>query len=164
MEVFKKIPEDLDSFSGDLVVAVVGEDERPLQAANAWLDWRVYGGLTELITRGLFTGKLGEKCLVPTYTKFKFDRLVLIGGGPLFEEAVYPTDEAGQARWVSIADSIYQTIRTLNVKKLGLSLPRFDLVDQEKALVKAFQMSRLPNDTTLFMARAAHYSSSQLSA
>jgi hypothetical protein len=160
MEVFKKIPEGLDTFTGDLVVAVVGEDERPLQSTNAWLDWRLFGSLTDLLVKELFTGKLGEKCLVPTYGKFQFDRLVLIGGGSLFEEALYPTDEAGKTRWNAIADLIEQTARSLKVEQFGLSLPRFELVDHERALLKALQLSKLPSDTTLFMARAATYTQS----
>jgi hypothetical protein len=61
VQIFKKIPEELDAFQGDVVLAVIGEDERPLQAANSWIDWRLYGSLSELLIRQVFTGKFGEK-------------------------------------------------------------------------------------------------------
>ncbi len=153
MFVFKQIPQDLDSFEGDLIIAIVGEDERPLKAANSWLDWRLYGLITELIVQGRFSGKLGEKCLMPTYGKFKFDRLVLVGGGILFEDVVYPSESGGIQRWNEIADWIEKTIQPLRVDRVGLSLPRFDLIDHERALLKTLQASRLPSNTSLFLSR-----------
>ena len=39
--IFKKIPEELDGFDGDLVISIVGKDEVPLRATNAWLDWQL---------------------------------------------------------------------------------------------------------------------------
>jgi hypothetical protein len=158
MLVFKKIPDELDSFDGDLVAAIIGEDERPLQSTNAWLDWRLFGSISELINRGIFTGKLGEKCLMPTYGKFNFDRLILVGGGELFDGISFPSTEEGLSRWNTIADIVNETISSLNVEKIGLSLPRFVAADQEKALLKCLQSSHLPVSTNLFMSRASKFS------
>ena len=151
MVVFKHIPSELDAFAGDVLLCVVGEDERPLKASNAWIDWRLFGTLTELIVRGVFSGKLGEKCLIPTYGKFKFDRLVLVGGGPLFDSPVHDD------HWLNIADVLAKTAQSLKVHNIGLSLPRYDLLDHEKAVVKVLQTSQLPNSTCLFISRAAQY-------
>jgi hypothetical protein len=158
MFIFKQIPQDLDAFNGQVVLAVVGEDERPLRAANAWLDWRLYGQISQLLLHGVFSAKKGEKCLIPTYGKFKFDRLILIGGGNLFDESVFPTLDSGSARWLEIADVIDRTIQPLRVDKIGLSLPRFDVADHERALLKTLQATRLPGNTSLFMARALSHS------
>ncbi len=154
MDIFKQIPEELDQFAGDLVLAVIGEDERPLRASNAWIDWRLYGSISELIKAGHFTGKLGEKCMVPTYGRFLFDRLVLLGGGTLFDDLVYPSSESGQERWREIAQLVDSTIQSLKVDRIGISLPRFDLTDHERALVSTLQNSRLPTATSLFISRA----------
>lgn len=155
MKVFKKIPQELDAFKGELVVAVIGEDERPLKSTNAWIDWRLFGSVSELIVRQMFKGELGEKCLIPTYGKFSFDRLVLLGGGNLFDDTVYPASEGGRDRWLKIGALIDETVRHLKVDKLGLSLPRFELVDQERALFQSLEASPLRADASLFVARAA---------
>ncbi len=159
MFVFKQIPQDLDTFDGDMVLAVVGEDERPLRAANAWLDWRLYGTISQLMVKGHFSGRLGEKCLLPTYGKFKFDRMILVGGGNLFDDSVYPTAESGLTRWNEIADLVDRTIQSLKIEKIGLSLPRFDLADHERALLKTLQSSRLPGTTSLFVSRTSSFAS-----
>lgn len=155
MKVFKKIPLELDQFDGQVVVAVVGQDERPLRATNAWIDWRLFGSISELLVRDLFKGELGEKCLVPTYGKFSFDRLILLGGGNLFDDSVYPASEQGRERWMKIGALIDDTIRHLKVERVGLSLPRFDLVDQERALLANLEASPLRADTALFVSRAS---------
>jgi hypothetical protein len=150
MLVLKEIPRDLDSFEGDLVVTVVGLDERPPKACNAWLDWRLYGTLSSLLVTGYFEGKLGEKCLLPTYGKFKFDRLVLIGGGHLFQ-----SEEAPVAQWVEILEHIRLTTESLRVERLGLCFPRFTVSESEKNLLKAVQDSHLPFQTSVFVSRNA---------
>lgn len=164
MKVFKKIPQELDVFDGQLMVAVIGSDEKPLRSTNAWLDWRLFGTMTELIVRGVFKGEFGEKCLIPTYGKFGFDRLVMLGAGSLFDDSVYPTSDAGRDKWQELGKMIEQTIRSLRTEKVGLSLPRFDLVDHERALLTSLQASPLKSDTALFVARAAqNYSPSGFS-
>ena len=154
VKVLKKIPEELDQFEGSLVIAVVGRDEKPLKSTNAWLDWRVFGSMTEVIVRGLFKGELGEKCLIPTYGKFSFERLVMLGGGDLFDDSAYPTSSEGKERWMKIGAMIEETAQSLKVEKVGLSLPRFDLIDQERAVLQSLQASPLRADTSFFLARA----------
>ena len=157
MLVFKKIPEELDAFDAELVVAVVGSDERPLKSTNAWIDWRLYGSISELISRKLFRAELGEKCMLPTYGRFKFDRLVLVGADEIFNVHSLPSDEDGSLRWRKIAQLLEQTIQSLRVEKVGLSLPRYEVAEHEKALLKILQNSALPKSTSLFLSRASSY-------
>lgn len=153
MMVFKKIPDELDSYEGEIIVAVVGRDERPLKATNAWIDWRLYGSLSQTIYKGLFTGEVGEKMMVPTYGRFQFDRLVLIGGGDLYSHEAMPQTEEGQALWRKISDQIAETVESLKVKTLGLSLPRYEVADQERSLLKTLEAAHLPAKTSLFLSR-----------
>lgn len=157
MFVFKKIPEELDAFEGDLLISVIGKDERPLLSTNAWLDWRLYGSLTELITRGVFKAELGEKCLIPTYGRFSFDRLILIGGDNLFHEEGVPNTEEGRDRWRKILEALESTIRSLKVQRLGLSLPRYEAAEQERLLLNLLRETQLPEKTSLFLSRASGY-------
>ena len=156
MQVFKRIPEDIDAYQGDLMIAVIGSDEKPLRSTNAWLDWRLFGTLSSLISRNLFHGHLGEKCLIPTYGKFDFDRLILLGGGPLFEESLYPTSLQGEEHWRKIGIAIDETARSLKVDRFGLSLPRYDLIDLENAAVKNLSSS-VTGQASFFMSRAPSY-------
>lgn len=155
MKVLKKIPDEIDQFQGQLVVAVVGSDERPLRSANAWLDWRVFGSMTELLQRGVFKGELGERCLIPTYGKFHFERLIMLGAGPIFSEDYQPHTPTGREHWMALGSIIDQMIRSLKVEKVGLSLPRFEILDEERALLQSLQASSLRADATLFLARAS---------
>lgn len=159
--VFKRIPEDLDEFNGDLVVAVVGSDEKPLRASNAWLDWRLYGSLNLLLAKNLFNAELGEKCMLPTYGRFGFDRLVLLGAGEIFQAQAWPDSPEGKDFWRKIIQMIESTLQSLKVKKIGLSLPRYELAEQEKALLHLFERAKLSDEVALFVSRAqsAHRSS-----
>ena len=147
MQVFKEIPHDLDHFEGDLVIAVVPEDERPLKGCNAWIDWRLYGTLTALLSRSYFCGRVNEKCLLPTYGKFRFDRLVLIGAGPLEGLSLEPL------QWVQTLDLIRHTVEALKSQKIGLALPRLHLSEREQALLRIVQESHLPTQTSVFLPR-----------
>jgi hypothetical protein len=154
MLVFKKIPDELDQFEADLVVAVVGSDEKPLRSTNAWLDWRLYGSLTDLMAKGLFKGELGEKCLLPTYGRFKFDRLILLGADEIFDVHSLPSDEEGSRRWMKIAQILEATVGALNVGRVGLSLPRYEVAEHERALMRILQSTQWPKNTSLFLSRA----------
>src|SRR5690606_35282312 len=119
----------------------IGKDERPLKSTNAWIDWRLYGSLSELISRGMFKADLGERCMIPTYGKFAFDRLVLLGADRIFDDSYFPESEAGRQRWDQVIRHIEQLIRSLRLESVGLSLPRFDSSDQELALLQMIKMA-----------------------
>ncbi|TVQ78503.1 MAG: hypothetical protein EA369_06650 [Bradymonadales bacterium] len=153
--VFKKIPDDLDAFEGELVIAVVGSDEKPLRATNAWLDWRLYGSLNTLVAKNYFNAALGEKFMLPTYGRFQFDRLVLLGGGPVYQSDAWPDTQAGRDLWRKLISMIEEALSSLKVSRVGLSLPRYELADQETALLKLIERAQLPNEISLFLSRAA---------
>ena|GEM_PF-4839639 len=155
--MFKKIPEELDAFEGDVVISVVGKDERPLRSTNAWLDWRLYGTMSELIVREVFKGELGEKCMLPTYGRFQFDRLIMLGGDTLFDEEGVPNTNEGSERWREVMQCLEQTLNSLKVTRVGLSLPRYEAAEQERLLLKILKEAQLPDRTSLFLSRASSY-------
>lgn len=157
MLIFKKIPDELDALKADLLIAVVGSDERPLRSTNAWLDWRLFGSMTELIARNLFRAEMGEKCLIPTYGRFQFDRVVMLGADELFTVHALPSEEEGVQRWKKIAKLLEHTVSALKVQRVGISLPRYEVAEHERALLRVLQSAQLPQTTSLFLSRASSH-------
>lgn len=149
--ILKDIPKDLDVFDGEILISLVAEDEKPLLGVNAWIDWRLYGTITQLMFSGYFKAQLGEKCLLPTYGKFKFDRIVMIGMGPCKDREI---------GWGSIFQIVRETTESLKVDNMGLCLPRFSMSEYERQTLKTIQESHLPFQTSIFVSR----SSSRISA
>lgn len=153
IEVFRKIPEELDAFDGDVVVSIVGQDEMPLRSSNAWLDWRVYGSMVALISKGVFKAELGERCMLPTYGRLKFDRIIMLGGGNLFDITGVPQTEEGKENWRNIFGHLEELLLSLKAQRVGLSLPRYEQSEQEKQLMALLKERQLPKSTSLFVSR-----------
>jgi hypothetical protein len=62
----------------DLAVAGVFEADRPLRGDAGRADWRL---LSELMSRGAFSGRAGEAILVPTDGRLRAERLLVVGLG-----------------------------------------------------------------------------------
>lgn len=75
----------LDRISGDAVLVGHCEDERPLRGVSGAIDWRLCGRLSRLILSGRATGKLGSAVLLPGRPRLGFERIVLVGLGPIAE-------------------------------------------------------------------------------
>ncbi len=147
MHILKDIPQDLDQFDGDILVTVVAVDERPLKGCNSWIDWRLYGTLSSLIAKSYFTGALGEKLLIPTYGKFRFDRLILVGGGYL------NNIEANTGDWEATLKIVRSTVEALKAQRIGLALPRMPVFERESSLLRQINESHLPLQTSVFLPR-----------
>ncbi len=73
----------LDALTGyDAVCVLITEDERPLEGAAGFVDWRLGGALSRVLQSGFFVGSPGEKLLVPTDEKLSVPRLFAMGLGP----------------------------------------------------------------------------------
>lgn len=75
----------LDRTSGDAIVVGYCEGERPLRGVSGALDWRLCGRLSRLIAAGRATGALASAVLVPGRRRLTFERVVLVGLGPMAE-------------------------------------------------------------------------------
>jgi len=100
---------------------------------------------------------LGEKCMIPTYGRFGFDRIIMLGAHNLFDEEGVPNTEEGRERWRKVLRSLEETIRSLKVSKVGLSLPRYEAAEQERLLLKIIREAQLPEKTSLFLSRASSF-------
>ncbi len=65
---------------GDLVLSFF-DDERPLHGTAGMADWRLYGQLSRLITRGHCQGAKSESLMMPAGPRLPFERIFLFGLG-----------------------------------------------------------------------------------
>lgn len=72
----------------DGAVAVVFQDERPLQGMASRADWRLNGFLSRLLVDNRFSGERGEWLLVHTQGRLPFTHLFLVGMGRRSSRAV----------------------------------------------------------------------------
>lgn len=74
--------EALDALEGlEAFCLLVGRDERPLQGAAGFLDWRLLGALSRLLQDGFFQGDAGEQLLVPTSGRVPVSKAFAVGVG-----------------------------------------------------------------------------------
>lgn len=73
----------LDGISGDALILGHAEGERPLRGVSGAVDWRLGGRLSRLVASGRATGERGSAVLVPGRPRLSFQRVVLIGLGPI---------------------------------------------------------------------------------
>jgi hypothetical protein len=66
---------------GDLIVAQIWSDVRPLRGAAGLIDWRLSGRLSSLIQSGRLTGAEGEQLLVTTGGRLPWPAAMIMGLG-----------------------------------------------------------------------------------
>lgn len=109
----------------DAVVLLIAEDECPLMGLASLVDWRLCGRLFRLRERGLFSGKKGERVLMPAGAQLPAMRVVALGlgtGEPL--EAVGALAEVlVQGGWHRAALGARAPLPQALVEGLGRMLP-----------------------------------------
>jgi hypothetical protein len=75
--------EGLDELTGvDSLCLFVPEDERPLQGAAGFADWRLCGALSRVLMAGFFTGAPEDCLLLPSGGRLVTPRVFVVGVGP----------------------------------------------------------------------------------
>jgi hypothetical protein len=74
--------EPVERVRADLLVAPFFEGDRPLRGAASRVDWRLSGHLSEMLGRGAFGTGEGDVVLVPTGSRLRAPRALLLGLGP----------------------------------------------------------------------------------
>lgn len=70
-----------DSLSGESVVALYFDDQKPLEGPAALLDWRLDGQLTRMLLDGELQGRAGEHLMLQSNGKLRADWVLFVGGG-----------------------------------------------------------------------------------
>ena len=73
----------LDSLDLESLAVFVFQDVRPLKGVAGYIDWRLCGALSRLITAGHFEGRRSEHVLMPVTGTLNVERLFIFGLGPL---------------------------------------------------------------------------------
>ena len=72
----------LDSLEGlDALCLFVSKDERPLQGAAGYVDWRLCGALSRVLQQGWFSGAAADCLLLPSGGRISMPRIFAIGTG-----------------------------------------------------------------------------------
>ena len=87
--------EAIDQADAESLCLFVGEDERPLTGLAGLADWRLSGGLSRLLRKGLVQGSAGEALLTPG-AKLGFRKLFLFGLGPIGNGNARSAQQAAQ--------------------------------------------------------------------
>ncbi len=74
--------EGLDGLTGvDSLCLFIPEDQRPLNGAAGFVDWRLCGALSRVMLAGFFVGQAKDTLLLPSERKLPVDRIFAVGVG-----------------------------------------------------------------------------------
>jgi len=74
--------EVLDGIEGvDSLCLFVSEDERPLKGAAGYVDWRMCGALSQIVSNAFFTGARKDCLLIPSGGRIAIPRVFALGLG-----------------------------------------------------------------------------------
>lgn len=71
----------LDLVTTEILVAPIGEDERPPQGTAGLVDYRLAGQISRLIANHTVSGTVGQIHLIAGRPRTSFDRVLLLGEG-----------------------------------------------------------------------------------
>ena len=117
----------LDEIDSEVLVCSAWEDVRPTHGVAGLCDFRLAGRISSLQRRGLVTGRLGERVMIPGKPKLRFEKVILVGAGPksAFDEATFE----------SLVGSVLQIMEDLLSRACVIELPgrQNDLIPPERA-------------------------------
>jgi hypothetical protein len=73
---------DLDTLESEVLACSVWQDVRPCGGVAGLCDWRLCGGISDLMRRGLLRGERGEVMMIPVRPRLSFEKLLVFGAGP----------------------------------------------------------------------------------
>ncbi|MCL2823269.1 MAG: leucyl aminopeptidase [Polyangiaceae bacterium] len=105
----------LCAVGGEVLACCMFEDERPVRGLAGLLDWRMAARLSNYMSSGTLSGKLGEKTLIPGKPRIPFEIVLLFGMGQKnrFTERVF----------LQIVSGIVDTLSGMRVRKAVLERP-----------------------------------------
>ncbi len=115
--------EKLDDLECDVFVTGIFQDERPLQGAVGWIDWRLNGKLSRFLIDQRLTGEWKETTLIPSQARMSPRMILLLGLGKLKEYSYFRLRELGP--------HVLETLHKLKITSLCLALPHGEVYNVE---------------------------------
>ena len=137
----------LDGLSGvDSLCLFVGEDERPLRGAAGFADWRLCGGLSKILRRGLFAGASGDKLLLPAQGRLPVGRIFALGIGT--------TRGLTGAKLAGVLSEAAETLRRAGATSAALEIPGAGTIPEEDrtAAFRSAFLAHFPKDRVTLLA------------
>ena len=103
---------------GDLLVAPLFSDVRPLRGAAGLVDWRLNGHLSDRMREERFTGERAERLLLPT-GRLPWRGILALGLGS--------TRDFDDDRFRAALDTAFAVIRGLGLPSMAAALPGRDI-------------------------------------
>ncbi len=141
--------ESIDSLKDvDALCLFVTDDDRPLEGAAGFVDWRMCGSLSRVLLQGFFKGDRGEQLLMPTSGGVPAVKLFAVGAG---SSKTLDASTLGL-----LLESSALMLKRAGVTSVAVSLPKCALDDAVKAdaVKKRFAPSFAPGTTALFAEKA----------
>lgn len=114
----------LDALSGvESLCLLVTEDERPLQGAAGFLDWRLCGALSRALEASFFHGHPDERLLMPTAGRVPAQRVFAVGLGRQKQVTALGLEHA--------LTRAAQMLGKAQVSSVGLALPELPALSPE---------------------------------
>lgn len=108
-------PEQIDSQPCDVLVTGFFEDERPLQGASGWVDWRLNGRFSRILMEDRVKGTWQELTLMPSEGRLRARLILLIGLGRV--------KEYSYLRLRELSLFVLNTLEKLRVAEVCISFP-----------------------------------------
>jgi hypothetical protein len=107
--------DEVDIQECEILVSGLFEDERPLQGATGWIDWRLNGKLSHFLLERRLTGAWKETTLIPSEGRV-IPRMILILGLGRVREYSY-------LRLRQLSPYLTETLRKMQTSSICLCLP-----------------------------------------
>jgi hypothetical protein len=107
--------EAIDLQECDVVATGFFQDERPLQGASGWIDWRLNGMLSRFLIDKRITGSWKETVLIPSEGRTVPRMILLVGLGKMREYSSLRVRELFQ--------HLLNTLKKLEISSLCISFP-----------------------------------------
>ena len=106
-----------DRAQGDVLIAGIFADERPVQRAAGAVDWRLCGPVSRCLVSGKLEGKIGEAVLLSTYARLLVPRVLLLGLG---DRALFTPHDIQSVTREAVGRALELGARRLVLEPLGV--------------------------------------------